>query len=266
MTDPSPDPATPDPGPDHPKPRPGEREHRPPTPGRPTYPIYELSVPAVRELDRRAVHEYGIPGIVLMENATRNLREHALDLLALARNDETLILAGPGNNGGDGLALARHLSMLGVPVTVVLAGPCSDAGGEAATNLRIIQNMKLPVCGPDGLPENPPGLIVDALFGTGLSRPPQPPGSDLIAWANARRGLGSLILAVDVPSGMDAMTGEPLGEECIRADRTVTLAAVKTGLTRLEAQAYLGDLTVVDIGVPAELLAELGTPWRGFRG
>lgn len=224
---------------------------------------------SVRELDRRAIEQYGIPGIVLMENAARNLREHALDLLGQARRPDALILAGPGNNGGDGLALARHLSLFGVSVTVVLAGTEGDeigSRGDAAVNLGIVRKMGLTIGGPEILPEEPPGLIVDALLGTGLSRPPQPPISSLIAWANEQRTRGSLILAVDVPSGLDAMTGQPLGGVCIRADRTVTLAAIKPGLTRLEAQAFLGDLSVVDIGAPAALLSALGAPWRGLPG
>lgn len=269
MTDPLPDPSRPDPPREQPKPRPGEREQAAPSPTRPVYPVYELTVAGVRELDRRAIEDCGIPGIVLMENAARNLREHSLDLLARARRPDAVILVGPGNNGGDGLALARHLDLFGVPVSVVLAttGGTGDAlRGDAAVNLGIVRRMGMAIGGPETLPEEPPGLIVDALFGTGLSRPPQSPASDLIEWANTQRGLGSLMLAVDVPSGLDAMTGEPLGECCIRADRTVTLAAIKPGLTRLEAQAFLGDLSVVDIGAPKDLLAELGTLWRGLPG
>ncbi len=266
------DPTSPDPGPPapHEVPRPRLGDAAAPAAEaawRPSYPVYELSVAGVRELDRRAAIELGIPTIVLMENAARNVRDHALDLLARARRCDTLILCGPGNNGGDGLALARHLAVFGMPVRVALAGrpsPDSDAG----TQLRIIERMGIPILphGAAALGDDAPGLVVDALFGTGLTRPVQGIAADLIAWADDQRGRGALVLAVDVPSGLDADSGCPLGETCVSYDRTVTLAAVKTGLTRLEAQPYLGELAVVDIGVPASLLDALGVRWPGLPG
>ena len=256
------------------RPRFGDRE--PPAAAQPAaepaYPVYELSVGAVRELDRRAIDEFGIPGIVLMENAARGLREHALELLARARRGDCVILCGPGNNGGDGFALARHLVAFGVPTTVVLLGDRDASGGDAATNLRVIERMSVPVRTAEELLSDAssgtdtPGLVIDALFGTGLARPPEGVAAALIGWAGSVRGRGGLILSVDVPSGLDATRGEPLGTACVRADRTVTLAAVKPGLTRLEAQGFVGDLAVADIGAPVSLLAELGSPCRGFRG
>lgn len=233
----------------------------------PAYPVYELTVDAVRELDRRAIEEYGIPGIVLMENAARGVREHALAMLGQARNPDCLIVCGPGNNGGDGLGVARHLVAFGVPTTVVLLAGAGACRGDAAINLRIVERMSIPVrtaadiAASDG---DPPGLIIDALFGTGLTRAPEGSAADLIGWLNRARDRAGLVLSVDVPSGLDAGTGCPLGGACVRADRTVTLAAVKPGLTRLEAQTYVGDLAVVDIGAPTALLGALGTPWRGF--
>lgn len=249
------------------KPRRGDREpgHGPAAPNAWAYPVYELTVPSVRELDRRATEEYGIPGLILMENAARNLREHALEMLRGTRSAETLVLCGPGNNGGDGLALARHLSLFGVPVAIVLLGR-PGATTDAGVNLGICERMGLDICGPGQFSQNPPGLVVDALFGTGLTRPPDGVAAELIEWTNHQRAQGSLVLSVDVPSGLDAQTGRALGDACVRAHRTVTLAAVKTGLTRLEAQPWLGDLAVADIGAPATLLAELGSPWKGFRG
>jgi NAD(P)H-hydrate epimerase len=247
---------------------PPDHAHPRPTPA---YPLFQLTVDAVRRLDHLAVTRHHVPSIVLMENAARALRDHALELLAQARRPDALILCGPGNNAGDGLALARHLANFGVPVRIVLAAG-DELSPDAALNLRIARSMSIPETDPNAAlahPDDPPGLIVDALFGTGLSRPVSGPAADLIEGTHAARARGSLVLAVDVPSGLDATTGEPVGgphAPCVRADRTLTLAAVKPGLTRLEAQPFVGDLAVADIGAPAALLAELGVPWRGFPG
>jgi NAD(P)H-hydrate epimerase len=256
--------------------RPGDRPTQPPVSATvPGYPVYELSVAAVRELDRRARDEFAIPTLILMENAARALREHAIELLARARETNALILCGPGANGGDGLALARHLTNLGVPTEIVLLTPDDGPGpGESASdarvNLRIARLMGIPIHGPGGRPGGSawgrPGLIVDALFGIGLSRGPEGDAADLIRGTHEARERGSLVLSVDLPSGLCAEQGEPLGEACVRADRTVTLAAIKPGLSRLEAQAFVGDLAVADIGAPTALLAELGRPWKGFPG
>lgn len=246
---------------------------------RPAYPVYELSVDAVRELDRRARDEFAIPTLLLMENAARGLREHALDLLARAREPHALILCGPGANGGDGLALARHLTNLGVATEVVLLRPeespddgpgPGEAASDARVNLRIARRMGIPIDGPtdrlNNRPDAAPGLIVDALFGTGLARPPEGDAAALIDLAHDARARGGLVLSIDLPSGLCATRGEPLGRSCVRADRTVTLAAIKPGLARLEAQPFVGDLVVADIGAPTALLAELGRPWKGFPG
>ncbi len=229
----------------------------------PSYPVYELSVDAVRCLDRLAVERYGIPSLVLMENAARNLREHAAEMLCRSRHAGAVVLCGPGSNGGDGYALARHLAVLGVPVRAVAVGVPAP-GSDAAVNRGAAERMGL-VRGAPG-PDEAPGLVVDALFGTGLTRPVQGEAAAWVRWAESQRARGSVVLAVDTPSGLDASTGRALGGACVRADRTVCLAAVKPGLARLEAQEFVGDLAVVDVGAPAELLVELGVPWRGFPG
>lgn len=105
------------------------------------------------------------------------------------------------------------------------------------------------------------GLVIDALFGTGLSRGIGGRAAALVGWINGRREAGARVLAVDVPSGLDADSGEPVGGVCVEADATVTLAAVKPGLTRLGAQRFVGDLSVGAIGVPLGLLGELGRAW-----
>jgi len=225
------------------------------------YPLYELSVRSLRELDRLAIEEFGIPGIVLMENAARALSVHALSMLADLGTDHAVIFCGPGNNGGDGLALARHLANHHARVTVVLAHNPEAFAGDALTNLRVVQRMGLEIVGRAGLPDLGGVLIVDALFGTGLSRPTGGVYAELIRLINSAGGLGSGVLAVDCPSGLDAQSGTPM-DPCVLADRTVTLAALKPGFASLGAQHALGHVGVEDIGAPIELLARLGNPVR----
>ncbi len=223
-----------------------------------------MSVSAVRELDRTAIGEFHIPGIVLMENAALGVLPVALELLG-AQGGHAVVLCGPGNNGGDGLALARHLANRGCAVEIGLLAQASDAATDAGVNLRIARAMSrdtdlLTIGGIDSMAARTPDLVVDALFGTGLSRAPEAGAADAIDWIGRRRAGGSRVLSIDVPSGLDADAGTPLGSSCVRADTTVTLAAIKPGLRRLEAQAFVGDLRVAGIGVPDSLLARFGRP------
>jgi NAD(P)H-hydrate epimerase len=199
----------------------------------------------VREIDRRAIEEYRIPGIVLMENAARAVVKVAWEMLN-HRPAPVVIVCGGGNNGGDGLAVARHLQNLKIPVELELAINPAKYTGDALTNWQIAQAMQIPMgwCGS-------PALIIDALFGTGLTQPPRPDGSQLIARMNAAN---VPILAVDLPSGLDCDTGLPLGPSCIRAAQTVTFVAEKAGCANPESRKYTGKVTVGDIGCPCELI------------
>lgn len=227
--------------------------------------VYEMGVDAVREVDRLAVERYGIPGVVLMENAGRGLVPEALRLLG--DDTQVAILCGPGNNGGDGLVLARHLTnamnRAGETPRVTVVLPAEPTTPDARTNLHIVRAMGLGlVDGVDALEQGARfGLVVDALFGTGLSRPIGGVFEGLVRWMAAQRVGGARVLAVDVPSGLDADSGGVVGSEggvCVSADATVTLAAIKPGLEALEAQSRVGDLSVAGIGVPNRLLEELG--------
>lgn len=226
--------------------------------------MYELSVENARELDRRAVEEYGMDSIVLMENAAIGLWKHAMQMLDGIPDPRVLICCGPGNNGGDGFALARHLHNSRIPVRIVCTHDAQTYSGDAAKNLRIIERMGIETVRIQDLLTQPANdaapLMLDALFGTGLSRPIEGEASELISWINrARVRSGSRVLAVDAPSGLDAQTGRPLNHCVIKADRTVTFAGIKPGMSRVEALEYLGDVHVVPIGVPFELLEALGT-------
>jgi hydroxyethylthiazole kinase-like uncharacterized protein yjeF len=226
--------------------------------------VLVFSRAAAREVDLCAAKEFAIPTILLMENAARNIADIALDGLEGVESPRVLVLCGPGNNGGDGLAAARHLHNAGLTVHVALAFPIGAATGDAAINLGIVQRMGLPITrlredssALDRLAEKEaPDLLIDALFGTGLSRPLEGPMKALVEAVNRQAGRGMDVLSVDLPSGMDADTGEALG--CaVRANVTVTFGGLKAGFLSLEAQSYLGEVVVVDIGVPRELLERL---------
>lgn len=205
----------------------------------------------VRDVDHRAIHEYAIPGVVLMENAAIACVRVISEMLPDIAGKPVLILCGGGNNGGDGFAIARHLSIAQAKVTIGLMGDPEVSRDEALSNWRIVKAMKIPSqqATPELIAKNKWSLIVDALFGTGLSRPPRDP---FPAMASAVNASGSPVLAVDVPSGLDCDTGKPLGA-CINATRTVTFVAAKVGFDAPEAATYLGELTVAGIGCPVEL-------------
>ena len=198
-----------------------------------------------REIDRRSVEEFHIPTLVLMENASRAVADVATSLLRGRRR--VLIICGGGNNGGDGLAAARHLHNRGCNVAIALTIDPAKFRGDALINWNIIRAMKLPLVDP--LPLIDTDLIIDAMFGTGLDRPPQPPFDDVIESVN-RSGLP--VLAIDVPSGLDCDTGKPLGA-CVRARATVTFVAEKIGFPN--AAEWVGNVTIGDIGCPRELFA-----------
>lgn len=210
-----------------------------------------LSREEVRAVDRRAIEEFGVPGVVLMENAGRGATEV---LLGLGARGPVVICAGKGNNGGDGFVMARHLDCHGVPVRLLLFARPEELTGDAAINYHIVAKSGLPaaVFGTDvdetALVRELAAAewIVDALFGTGLAGAVRPPWDRVIAAINAS---GKPVLAVDIPSGLDCDTGRPLGAT-IQAAHTVTFVAPKKGFAEAAARAWLGEVHVVGIGVP----------------
>lgn len=230
-----------------------------------------LTCDECRAFDKRATDELGIPSTLLMENAAKNASDVAAALLeerhGMVQNTPVLIVCGSGNNGGDGFAMARHLTIAGARVRVLAMAPVDALNGDALVMARIARAMEVPIedVGDDApaafaraisLEIGPkPSLIIDAIFGTGLSRPVDGAAADLIRAINASN---IAVLAIDVPSGLNADTGVPMSD-AIRATATVTMAGLKPGLVRLEAQEFVGDLSVVDIGVPGDFAADLGT-------
>ena len=220
-----------------------------------------LSRAQVREIDRRAIEEYHVPGIVLMENAARAVVDAATDMLRGVKDPAVMVLCGGGNNGGDGLAVARHLHNRGVYVEFATHTGAAGYSGDAKINRDIVAAMGLenPTFEDADIPlqAGAVDLIVDALYGTGLSTPPRDP-----RYVEMMNGWDIPILSVDIPSGLDCETGEPLGPACVRATRTVTFVAEKIGFANPAARQYLGEVIVGDIGCPRELIEKV---WRGNR-
>ena len=221
----------------------------------PLLPIMYLTRAQVREIDRRAIEQYHIPGVVLMENAARAAAQVAFGMLKNPSDAEVLILCGGGNNGGDGLAAARHLHNLGIRVKIALTTDPAKYGGEALVNWQIVTAMKMPMerATPQLIHDSDAALVVDAIFGTGLSQPPRDPFGQIAAAVNERK---KPVLAIDIPSGMDCDTGQPLGP-CIAATQTITFVAWKTGFFFPVALPFLGTVIVGDIGCPRELIEEI---------
>lgn len=223
--------------------------------------VSPLSRSEVREVDRRAIEEYGLPGIVLMENAGR---EVARRLMSMGTRGQVVIACGKGNNGGDGFVIARHLENHGVDVHVLLFASLEDVSGDAATNLDVLQRAGTPltVLGDDFDPAElaeqlrEADLIVDALLGTGTKGHVRPPFDKVIESINAS---AARVVAIDLPSGLDADLGVPLGAT-IYADRTFTMVAPKLGFANPDAADFVGTVEVVDIGVPRRLLEEFDVP------
>ncbi|MEZ6142857.1 MAG: NAD(P)H-hydrate epimerase [Zavarzinella sp.] len=219
-----------------------------------TLPEVYLFRDEVRECDRVAIEKYKIPGCILMENAARSAAEWLHHLQGGVGS--CLIYCGTGNNAGDGLVMARHLHLWGWKVLVVLAEAPSRFRGDALLNWNIVAAMQIPVYEIFSRPtwqeelaahQQQAPWAVDALFGTGLNRNMAPPYGDIVDLMNQH---SRHCLAVDIPSGLDADTGEPLGN-AVRADFTATFVAPKKGF--LHASSYLGEVKVFGIGAPIDL-------------
>lgn len=200
-----------------------------------------------RDLDAWAIEQKGIPGIDLMERAGAGLARFCREQ---GPDGPVAVVCGKGNNGGDGLVVARLLraQQPGREVRVLLLGDPGELQGDARTNLE-----RLP--GPPPQPFSPEGLervrlIIDAILGTGFAGEPREPAASAIAAINAAGSAGAHVVACDVPSGVDASTGEVAGE-AVQADATVTFNAAKPGLWISPGKGHSGHVEVVDIGIPA---------------
>lgn len=215
-----------------------------------TYPLKTLGRDQVRSVDGWATNTLGIPGILLMENAGRGVAEVLLNLETSPPSLPVTILCGPGNNGGDGFVIARHLSGRGWPVQVVLASEATAYKGDARFHLNILEkcNIRIHYKSNFDLPAvlAQSSWIVDALFGTGLTRPLEGRFADLVTSINES---GKPVVAVDLPSGLDGDTGLPLGPT-VQATHTVAMVARRPGFDLPESATYTGFVHVTGIGLP----------------
>jgi len=222
----------------------------------------------MRNLDAAAATGFGIPGIVLMENAGRATVAAILRRWGDPNDRDFGILVGPGNNGGDGLVIARHLHELGGRPTVYLLAAPDKVKGDAAINLDAVRRLLIPVLQVPDEEALAPAiagfdkhfLLVDALFGTGLQRPLA--GLYLEAIQAVNR-CPRPVVAVDLPSGLNSDNGQPLGE-CVRADLTVTLGLAKPGLFLYPGRELAGVLEIVDIGIPPAAQEQVGPFLEGL--
>lgn len=215
----------------------------------------------VRAIDQLAIDRLGMCGLVLMENAGARV---AYDIDAMSTSERiATILCGTGNNGGDGMVIARHLDGLGWEVRVWLIGERRSLSMDCRTNLSILERSEWKIgwldaeChqGIQSLVDDVHAarVVVDALLGTGSKGTLRQPIAEVVRVANAPR---CTRVAVDQPTGMDAQTGEVF-DPCFQATTTYTFVAKKPGLLSTKAACVVGDLKVISIGIPRSLLATM---------
>lgn len=223
-----------------------------------------LTVAEMREVDRLTTERYGIPGLSLMENAGTSVAEFMRRRFANLPRQRIAVLCGKGNNGGDGFVVARKLLEMGARPAVFSFAATGEMRGDAALNSdRWLQGPgeSLVVNSPEDLAAarqaiEAADVIVDALLGTGTRGPVEGLLAEVIGWVN-RRQRAQAVVAVDIPSGASADTGELSGVS-IEADYTVTFTAPKIGMLSGKANDCCGQLVVRDIGSPWNLIEELG--------
>jgi hydroxyethylthiazole kinase-like uncharacterized protein yjeF len=218
-----------------------------------------LTAAQMKAVDRAAIERLGVPGLVLMENAGRGTVEAIARIRPRLRQERCAVVCGPGQNGGDGFVIARHLANLGARVQTYLVAPRARIAGDARVYLEVVDRLGLPV--EEAAADQDPArwgprfsgmdLVVDAIFGTGLRSEVQGAAAAAIAAMNQS---AAFRVAVDIPSGLDADSGQLHGA-AVQADLTATMGALKVGLV-LDPDSPVGEVSVIDLGVSIEGLAE----------
>lgn len=214
----------------------------------------------MQAIDRTAIEEVGIPGVVLMENAGRRTVELLVDRFGEPRAREVAVFAGPGNNGGDGFVVARHLQQRGGRVIVYLLVAADRIKGDAAVNMHIARRLGIPIRlvldteDLNWIDLTSCYVVVDAIFGTGLTREV---GGHFAEVVNLINAASCPVVAVDMPTGLDSDTGKILGR-AVKADLTATYGLGKPGQFVYPGREHTGELRVIDIGIPAEVVEQAG--------
>ena len=222
----------------------------------PTKKVIAVSAEQMRQIDERAVHEFKIPVLTLMEHAGKVVTRECLKTIRGIRiaKPKVLVLCGGGNNAGDGLVVARRLYLAKISVSAILLKPADSFKDAVLANFNEIVRLGLPyeedpkfLAIKKKIEEN--HIVVDAIVGTGLKREITGLMKETIQALNAS---GKVVISVDIPSGLDADTAEIHGV-CVRADVTVTMGALKIGFLKEKARPWTGKIVVADIGFPKKL-------------
>ncbi|WP_297637816.1 NAD(P)H-hydrate epimerase [uncultured Clostridium sp.] len=210
-----------------------------------------LSKEALKEMDNKAINDFGIPSIVLMENAGEKIKNKVIN-----EGETFIIICGTGNNGGDGLVVGRKLILENKKVHIFVVGNMEKGTKDFKVNLKILLNMKTNINNiENNLDLNKlksivekDNVIIDALFGIGLNRKLEGIYNDIIEFINSNEK----VISIDIPSGMEANKGVVLGS-CVKATKTITLEAIKRGFIYIKNIENLGELSVINIDIPKEI-------------
>jgi len=220
--------------------------------------MYLVTADEMREMDRQIIESFGLPGRILMENAGLGATRILLDRFDHLCDINVGVVAGRGNNGGDGFVIARCLVQKGIPVTVYLLGTKNQVKGDAESNLKLLKLLNVTVIEIENAEQfenqksslHQHNLWVDAIFGTGLNSDVRGYFKDVIEFINQSN---KPVLSVDIPSGLNADTGQPCGIS-VRAHTTATFGFAKIGHMTFPGVSYTGNLDVVDIGIPPHIV------------
>lgn len=221
--------------------------------------ITTVTVKQMQQIDRLAIEKYGVASACLMENAGRSVSQEALKYLKGKKNPNICIFCGLGNNAGDGFVITRHLINADVRTKVFLIGKPEKLRNDALLNYKILKKCKYSIKVIKRIDKTVKqdirrsDLLIDAIFGTGLSRDILDPFRSVIEDLNASN---KRIIAVDIPSGLDGTTGDVHGV-CIRAFKTVTFAYAKKGFFKKHGPKVTGKIVVADIGIPRKIFKEI---------
>ena len=215
-----------------------------------------VSAKEIQRLDTRAIKRYGVPSIALMENAGRAVADAVIRKFQTKRKHNVCVVCGIGHNAGDGFVAARHLLNAGIQTQIFLIGQMSRLKSDAALNCQILRKLKCPIKeirkGDQTFLKiiSNADIVIDAIFGVGLNRRIEDPFKTVIEALNKS---AKHIIAVDVPSGLDATTGAIYGV-CVKAKETVTFSFPKQGFYKKNGPQITGKVIVADIGIPKQLL------------